>query len=133
MFLLVNKLKVQTPQLPFAKVATKILGPKYTLGLVLVSPLECRKLNKTYRHHDYATNVLSFPLSPTEGDIVINLTQARAEAPKYSHTELDHTLFLFIHGCLHLKGLTHGSIMNKEEEKFFNFFASHVPSNNHRS
>lgn len=132
MFSIVNQLKVKTPDLPFAKVAAKILGPKYALGLVLVSPAECRRLNKTYRHKDYATNVLSFPLSQTEGDIVINLAQAKVEAPKYFHQELDHLLFLFIHGCLHLKGLTHGAIMSKEEEKFFKLFASHVPTNHHR-
>lgn len=133
MFSVVNKLKIKTPDLAFKKVSAKILGPKYDLGLVLVSPAEIKILNQTYRRKNYPTNILSFPLSKTEGDIVINLSQAFKEAPAYQHEALDHVLFLFIHACLHLKGLSHGAIMSREEKKFFNLFASHVPSNNNRS
>lgn len=133
MFSVVNKLKIKTPDLAFKKVSAKILGPKYDLGLVLVSPAEIKILNQTYRRKNYSTNILSFPLSKTEGDIVINLSEALSEAVDYQHKPLDHVLFLFIHACLHLKGLAHGAIMSREEKKFFNLFTSHVPSNNNRS
>jgi ssRNA-specific RNase YbeY (16S rRNA maturation enzyme) len=35
-----------------------------------------------------------------------------------------YTLFLFIHGCLHLKGIDHGEEMETLEDKFFAKFVN---------
>ncbi|KKS89560.1 MAG: putative rRNA maturation factor [Parcubacteria group bacterium GW2011_GWC1_43_11b] len=134
MFSIVNRLKQKrVPKLPFASIADKILGPKYELGLVFVEPAEIQTINKKYRHHDYPTNVLSFPLTEKEGEILINLVRAKEEAPDFDHDFKNHLLFLFIHGCLHLKGLRHSSIMVKEEKRFFQLFRINVTPNHHRS
>ncbi|MFA6416412.1 MAG: rRNA maturation RNase YbeY [Candidatus Paceibacterota bacterium] len=124
MFSTVNHLKRRIPQLPLAEIADKILGPKYELGLVFVADKEMHALNREHRHHDYPTNILSFPLDKNEGEILINLDKAEREAPEFDHDFKNHLIFLFIHGCLHLKGMTHGSIMIKAEKKFFDLYGT---------
>lgn len=58
------------------------------------------------------SNVLSFALSPTSGEILICPSAA---AP--------YTLsYLFIHGCLHLKGRTHSDTMEREENRILKKF-----------
>jgi len=130
MFSIVNSLKRRTPKLPLAEIATKILGPKYELGLVFIGDEEMHMLNKEHRRHDYPTNILSFPFDKNEGEILINLDKAKLEAPDFDHDYKNHLIFLFIHGCLHLKGMTHGSIMTKAEKKFFDIYGT---PNHHRS
>ena len=58
------------------------------------------------------SNVLSFPLSKTSGEILI----CKAAAKPYT------VEFLFIHGLLHLKGLKHGAIMEGEESRLLKRF-----------
>lgn len=87
-----------------------MLGENYELSLVFCSDALSRKLNRAYRGKDKAANVLSFPLSKTSGEIFINL----ARLGQFSATHL------FIHGCLHLKGMEHGAKMMKLERKLLN-------------
>ena len=42
----------------------------------------------------------------------------RKEAKKFDREFKNFIQFLFIHGCVHLKGFTHGSRMESEEVKF---------------
>jgi len=104
--------------LPFARMKDAILGKKYDLSLVFVDGREGRKLNKLYRKKDYATDILSFPLSKTEGEIVINQKAADKKAKTFDREPINYLQFLFIHGCVHLKGYAHGSRMESEERKF---------------
>jgi probable rRNA maturation factor len=67
---------------------------------------ELRRLNRTYRGKDYATDVLSFP---DTGDIAISLARARAQAKAYGHSVEDELRILLLHGVLHLKGMDHES------------------------
>ena len=99
--------------------ATKILGDTYTLSVVFIGNARSQTLNTTYRQKNYPTNVLAFPLSDTEGEIFINTEKAQREARHFSHTPETHIVYLFIHGCLHLKGFTHGDAMEQEEQKYF--------------
>jgi probable rRNA maturation factor len=85
--------------------------------LVLTDDEEIRVLNRTYRKHDRATDVLSFHLQELAGegdpagdgialgDIVISLETARRRAPgKKLVTEAER---LAIHGLCHLFGHDH--------------------------
>ena len=47
----------------------------------------------------------------------INLERVARDAESFGHTYLEHIAFLFIHGCLHLKGDVHGDAMEREEER----------------
>jgi probable rRNA maturation factor len=80
----------------------------------IVTPDEIQTLNATYRHKDYATNVLSFPFqappgidAPFLGDIIICHQVLKTEAESQNKTLLDHYAHMLIHGFLHLHGYDH--------------------------
>ncbi|MDH0730669.1 rRNA maturation RNase YbeY [Pseudomonas sichuanensis] len=81
----------------------------------LVDEAEGRELNHTYRHKDYATNVLSFPADvpddlldiPLLGDLVICVAVVEREAKEQGKALEAHWAHLVIHGCLHLLGYDH--------------------------
>ncbi|MEK7586165.1 MAG: rRNA maturation RNase YbeY [Patescibacteria group bacterium] len=121
----VNKAKgTSTPVgVPFALIKNKILGAKYDLSISFLSPTEQKKINKKYRGKDNTTNVLSFPLSKISGEITFDLALVRKEAPDFDMTYSKFLKYLFIHGCLHLKGFKHSSTMERLEKKYLKMFS----------
>jgi len=99
-----------------------VLGGRYDLSLAFVSPKESQTLNKKHRGKNKPANVLSFPLSATSGEIIICLTEARKDAPKFDEMPRAFVAHLFIHACLHLKGMKHGSTMEKKERQYLKKF-----------
>lgn len=85
------------------------------LTIRLVDESEGRELNNTWRHKDYATNVLSFPADvpddlldiPLLGDLVICVPVVEREASEQGKSLDAHWAHLVIHGCLHLLGYDH--------------------------
>lgn len=85
------------------------------LTVRLVDEAEGRELNNTWRHKDYATNVLSFPADvpdemldiPLLGDLVICVPVVTREAAEQGKSPDAHWAHLVIHGCLHLLGYDH--------------------------
>lgn len=110
-----NLTKSPSPKIPFEKIKKKILGEKYELSLVFIGDKLSQNLNKKYRGKDKPTDVLSFGLSKTSGEIFINLSKAKKESLRLNEDYRKMTCFLFIHGILHLKGMRHGSRMEKME------------------
>jgi len=106
------------PNLPYEKIKDDILGKKYILSLAFIGGTRSQKLNKEHRGKDYTPNVLSFPLDTNIGEIFITPTIAKKEASKFDMTHKGYIGFLFIHACLHLKGLDHGETMDKAEKKY---------------
>lgn len=102
-----NRTRRPTPRAAFAKIAEKALGKGYELSLVFCGDALSKRLNATYRGKDYPTNVLSFPISKTAGEIFINLNKLG----DFSVPEL------FVHGLFHLKGMAHGRTMEKKEQE----------------
>lgn len=88
------------------KTKNQVLGKKYDLSVFFLPDKEMKRLNKTYRKKDYPANVLSFPLSENNGEILIN--------EKYGESNLG--TYLFVHSLFHLKGMAHGKEMNEAEE-----------------
>lgn len=124
MFDIINTTK-QTPfsnEAEFVAIHNSILGKKYDLSLSFVGEALAKKLNQTYRKKSYVPNVLSFPLSEKEGEIFICLNTIKKECKEFEMTPAQYEKYLFIHGCLHLKGLDHGEEMEKKEEKFKKLF-----------
>lgn len=72
------------------------------------------------RGKDKSTNVLSFPLSENSGEIFIDLATVKKELRKFDMSYTKLVVYLFIHGCLHLKGMEHGDKMTEAEQKFLN-------------
>jgi probable rRNA maturation factor len=88
------------------------------LTIALVSDAAMRRLNRTYRRKDYATDVLSFPhaearrrggtrSAPIVGDIAIATGVARRQARAQGHPLGTEIRILALHGLLHLLGYDH--------------------------
>ena len=110
-------------ELFFAKIASEILPADYELSLVFVGDKKAQTLNKKYRNKDYIPNVLSFPIDKKSGEIFINLKQLEKETVKFQMDFPTIIIYMFIHGCLHLKGLDHGAKMDSLEKKYLKMFA----------
>ena len=108
----------QYPAHPFETIKNDILGKRYELSLAIVGPTRAQALNTTYRKKTYTPNVLSFPLTDSAGEIVICPAVAKREAKDYNLSVDGYIGFLFIHGCLHLKGHDHGATMEQLEQRY---------------
>ncbi len=112
-----NLTRGSSPRVDFSSVKNYILGEEYELSLVLTGSATSRRLNRTMRGKDYATNVLSFPLSKKSGEIFLDLATAKKEYKKFSMSYKKFLTYLLIHGLLHLKGMQHGRKMEEAEKK----------------
>lgn len=99
------------------------------ISVTIVDNAYIHEINKTYRHIDRPTDVISFAFlddNPKRdelfksgqmvvlGEIYISYEKAQEQALSYGHS-LDRELkFLFVHGLLHLLGYDH---MKKEDEE----------------
>ncbi|MBI5457387.1 rRNA maturation RNase YbeY [Candidatus Kaiserbacteria bacterium] len=110
------------PRIPFEKIARAILGKNYELSLVICGDKLVRRMNQKYRKKSYRPNILSFPLSKDEGEIFLNVRAAAREARRLKVPLRDRLALLFVHGCLHLKGLQHGRIMEAQEQRILRVF-----------
>jgi probable rRNA maturation factor len=106
------------PCLPFLHIKNEILGKDYELSLVFIGRTKAIQMHKDWKSKNDPVNILSFPLSKTEGEIFISLEKARSECKHFDRTYENYLAFLFIHGCVHLKGYTHGSKMESLEKKY---------------
>lgn len=113
-----NTLKSSYPIWPYQEIKNAILGSQYELSLSFIGADRAKRLNLEYRKKEYVPNVLSFPLSEKIGDIFICPKVAAKEARDFNMSERGYVAFLFIHGCLHLKGHDHGVSMEKLEKKY---------------
>jgi probable rRNA maturation factor len=120
---ILNKSKGKPPSLPFDSIREKILGQKYELSVTFLTPSAQKKLNTTYRNKNKSTNILSFPLSKNSGEITFDLSLVKKESKDFDMTYPQFLKYLFIHGCLHLKGFVHSSTMEKEEKKYLKIFS----------
>ena len=81
-----------------------------------------KELNKKYRSKNKPTNVLSFGYSKNSGELVLCKEVIKKEIEKFGRTFDELLLFLVIHGMLHLKGMQHGSTMERKEKLFLKKF-----------
>jgi probable rRNA maturation factor len=117
-----STVEVYPTDLPFASIKRTILGTQYELSLTFVGEKRAASLNEAYRQKTYSPNVLSFPLTEKTGEVYICPSVAKREASKFDLTPNGYIAYLFIHGCLHLKGYDHGDTMDKLERKYLKAF-----------
>lgn len=91
----------------------------------IVDSKTIKYINKTYRHKDKVTDVISFAnrdnkdiYVPLLGEIYICLDQAKKQAKEYGYSLKRELCFLFTHGLLHLLGFDH--INPKDEKQMMN-------------
>ena len=114
------------------KTAIEILKPQFDLSvnITIVSNEEIRILNRENRDVDKETDVLSFPMlefqSPEVlmyelsdadydpdsntvflGDIILSKEKIESQAEEYGHSLLRESVYLTLHGVLHLMGYDH--------------------------
>ncbi|HVZ75712.1 MAG TPA: rRNA maturation RNAse YbeY [Candidatus Paceibacterota bacterium] len=119
-FSLINKTRGKTPRVPFDKIKDAVLGPKYELSLAFIPPAQMLEITRRTKRKDHVSNVLSFPLSKTSGEILICPRAAEPFSVEY----------LFIHGLFHLKGLKHGATMERNEREVLARFVSYGKDRN---
>ncbi len=110
------------PAWPYDAIKQAVLGKTYNLSLTFVGPARAQALNITYRKKDYVPNVLSFPLDPQTGEIFICPAVAKKQAADFNLSVDGYIAYLFIHGCVHLKGHDHGDTMEKLERTYLRKF-----------
>jgi probable rRNA maturation factor len=103
----------------YNKIKNDILGKEYSLSIAYISKAKAQEINKKYRKKDKPTNVLSFPFSKNEGEILLCRSLIKEETKNKNKTGgrnyTEWLSFLVIHGMLHLKGHTHSSKMERAE------------------
>ena len=100
----------------------------FEAGFVLADNDYIQSLNKTYRHQDKPTNVLSFPNEDSKiiselisqgsfelGDVIFAFETIMVEAKGAKISLEDHFTHMVIHGFLHLLGYDH--IEDSDAEK----------------
>jgi probable rRNA maturation factor len=94
------------------------------IAILLTDDQSIRTLNRQWRGHDNATNVLSFPAPSSDrgdgapmmlGDIVIAYETTAKEAAEEGKSVLHHLSHLAVHGLLHLVGYDHESREDAEK------------------
>lgn len=76
------------------------------INIRLVSDAVIRRFNRWYLRHDWATDVIAFPMEShgVLGDLMISTDMAKRQAKEEQHTVAREVLILAIHGILHLVG-----------------------------
>lgn len=125
----VSLVKENRPRnLPFRAALKKVLGGSYELELIFIDNRFMKFLNTTYRNKRSATNILSFSLSKTSGQIFLSLPFIKKEAKSLRESFRRRLWRLYLHGLLHLKGLNHERSvaewkkMERAETRLLNFF-----------
>jgi probable rRNA maturation factor len=103
------------------------MGVSGDVSLVFTENNAIQKLNREYRKIDSSTDVLSFPSDEIDpmtnsrylGDIIISVEKAKEQSLLAGRPFLDELSMLIVHGCLHLCGLDHLSVEEKEYMKSY--------------
>ncbi len=126
------------PAFPYAK-ALRAALPGFELSLVFVGEIRAKQMNHALRGKDYVPNVLSYETGTRSGEVIICPQVAKKQAASYGMTYAKFLGFLFIHGCLHLKGMPHGATMEHQERLLLKRLlrnssipSTHAPKNRHR-
>lgn len=96
----------------FLNRARKAVGITGEIDVLLTTDAEIKRLNRTFRHKNKPTDVLSFP-APDEifeehaGDLAISLETAARQAASFEHSLGEEIRVLMLHGLLHLSGMDH--------------------------
>ena len=96
--------RVPIPATKVRRLAVQILG-KRNLSIAFVTNAAIRKINRRFLKHDFATDVISFPLgTDLVGELVISAQYAVSEAAKRKIPVEEELLRYVAHGILHLLG-----------------------------
>ncbi len=91
---------------------------RVSVSIVFTDDRFIKNMNKRYLKHDRVTDVISFPLGDeagVNGEVYVNLDQAKRQAREYGVTFREEVRRLVIHGTLHLLGYRDSSASLKSK------------------
>jgi probable rRNA maturation factor len=94
----------------FARLLDERVADGRGFDCLLAGDQQLRRLNRDFLHHDYPTDVLSFPSGAKSGplgELAISVERAAAQAREFGHSTVDEIRILLLHGVLHLIGMDH--------------------------
>ena len=96
----------------FLNRARALVGLEGEVEVLLTSDAELKRLNRSFRGKNKATDILSFPAAAEmageqAGDLAISLETAARQAAEHGHSLRDEVRILLVHGLLHLAGEDH--------------------------
>lgn len=124
-----TQIKSNIIKLAFYKTAEYLKLNDCEINLILCSDKFIEKLNRNYRNINNPTDVLSFQINEFNqesgrtmlGEIIISLEKTKQQSEQYSVSFINELFRLFVHGILHLTGVTHETpdklkIMNRKTD-----------------
>lgn len=124
-FTLRNKTKIRTWLMECSVKEKKNIGE---LNYIFCDDKYLRKINKQYLNHDYFTDIITFPATSSNGnlvsgDIFISIDRVKENAVTYNTSFNDELHRVMAHGLLHLCGYGDKSekeikMMRKMENKW---------------
>lgn len=97
------------------------------ISVLLCDNAKIHEINRTYRHIDRPTDVISFALNEGDsyqddgeeahllGDMIISLERTQEQAKEYGHSFERELAYLTTHSCLHILGYDHMTDEDKAE------------------
>ena len=107
-----------------------------SLQYVFCSDKYLLNINKQFLNHDYYTDIISFDLSETKGqlvgDIYISVDRVKENARTLKTTQGNELLRVIFHGALHFCGYkdkkpADAKLMRSMEDKWLRIFLKSVP------
>lgn len=95
-----------------------ILKKKYELSVTCVGPKVMQDINKKHRDLDKPTDILSFPIDETIGEIYLCFDMIEKKAKLFNISIKQYTEYVILHGMVHLLGYDHGEEMDALEKKY---------------
>jgi probable rRNA maturation factor len=94
--------------------AEGLRGGPVVVTVAVMSDGEARRVNRRWLAHDYAPDVVSFPLSEAGeatlvGTLAVSRDTARREAARRGHAPYHELMLYVVHGVLHLLGHDDGT------------------------
>jgi probable rRNA maturation factor len=94
--------------------AKRLFGGPVEVTVSVMSDAEARRVNRRWLSHDYAPDVVSFPLSEPGagvlvGTLAVSRDTARREARRRGHAPYHELMLYVVHGVLHLLGHDDGT------------------------
>jgi probable rRNA maturation factor len=87
--------------------AARRAGRPVRLTVAVTDDAGIREVNRRALGHDYATDVLAFPMEEEpvlEGEVLLSAETARREADRRGHPPYHEVVLYAVHGAMHLLG-----------------------------
>lgn len=93
-----------------------ILKKKYKLSITFVGIAKMKSINTQYREIAKSTDILSFPIDGTMGEIYLCMEIVEKKAKLFEMKTTDYLKYVLVHGMIHLLGHDHGEKMDSLEK-----------------